>query len=107
LKDWQRINFLLKEQMDFRDSRLPPGTYANMMAQKAATSARAKSAEGSKKGATPKSGRREKVVEITPGMQDGKRQSVAQDVIVWCMVGTLEHTCLVTPLQPCYSSSCV
>jgi hypothetical protein len=67
--------------MDFRDSRLPPGTYANMMAQKAATSARAKSAEGSKKGATPKSGRREKAVEITPGMQDGKKRFVAQAVL--------------------------
>lgn len=30
-KEWVRIKLLIKEQMDFRSSRLPPGTYANMV----------------------------------------------------------------------------
>lgn len=74
-KQWNYIKFLLKEHMDFRTSRLPPGTYANMVAAAAAAlnKSRASSARNRDKN---KDGDKKPVAMeeplILPGMQDGE-----------------------------------
>jgi hypothetical protein len=65
-KDWQRINALLREFINFRTSRQPPGTYANMVASAAATAAKT-----AKAGKQPTPGKKGLPLEVTPGMQDG------------------------------------
>lgn len=60
--------------MDFRDSRLPPGAYADKMAQKNAANARAQrgpSRQGQGQGRGG-GGRQEKMVDVTPDMRDGE-----------------------------------
>lgn len=68
MKVWQRLKVLQLEQMDFRDSRLPPGTYETMIAQAAATHARL---QGNKSKTGSRSGSRGMPLEFTPGMRDG------------------------------------
>lgn len=85
-KQWANIKALIKEHMDFRTSRLPPGTYANMVAsaQAAAALSRARSGSAKNKDGAGKGGNRPAVEDavILPGMQDGKESHRASHTFI-------------------------